>query len=196
MHPAECSVCGKKTYVPFKPEEGRSIFCKTHRSSGERPVSPASLPRSAGPTPPVSPAKPAAISSVPPAKPVASVPTVAQPSVVPAQKQTLQAPQISQDKKPVFVRPTTRPSSPKPSFPQNKGRIIPQRKTISLNQLNDKKTFQPRMDELRKVLDEVMAGKGKEKTEIVATPTKPIQDISNKKTGVLKPGESVKINNQ
>ncbi|MFA4890422.1 MAG: CxxC-x17-CxxC domain-containing protein, partial [Candidatus Paceibacterota bacterium] len=31
---ATCSVCGKKTYVPFKPDGKRPIFCKVHRASG------------------------------------------------------------------------------------------------------------------------------------------------------------------
>ncbi len=28
LHPAVCSACGAKTEVPFKPEEGRSVYCR------------------------------------------------------------------------------------------------------------------------------------------------------------------------
>ncbi|OGJ21822.1 DNA-directed RNA polymerase [Candidatus Pacearchaeota archaeon RBG_13_36_9] len=28
MHKATCSECGQECEVPFKPEEGRDVFCK------------------------------------------------------------------------------------------------------------------------------------------------------------------------
>ncbi|MEW5747983.1 MAG: CxxC-x17-CxxC domain-containing protein [Candidatus Thermoplasmatota archaeon] len=28
MHPAKCSDCGADTQVPFKPTEGRPVYCK------------------------------------------------------------------------------------------------------------------------------------------------------------------------
>ncbi|HLP79704.1 MAG TPA: CxxC-x17-CxxC domain-containing protein [Acidobacteriota bacterium] len=28
MHKATCSDCGKETQVPFKPKEGRPVYCK------------------------------------------------------------------------------------------------------------------------------------------------------------------------
>ena len=28
MHPAKCSECGVETQVPFKPSEGRPVFCR------------------------------------------------------------------------------------------------------------------------------------------------------------------------
>ncbi len=33
LYEAFCSVCQKKTYVPFKPDEKRPIFCKAHRDA-------------------------------------------------------------------------------------------------------------------------------------------------------------------
>jgi len=33
MFSAECSVCGKKTYVPFQPDEKRAIYCKDHKNN-------------------------------------------------------------------------------------------------------------------------------------------------------------------
>ncbi len=33
MFSAECSVCGKKTYVPFEPDDSRAIYCKDHKKS-------------------------------------------------------------------------------------------------------------------------------------------------------------------
>ncbi len=31
MFSAECSICGKKTYVPFEPDGKRAVYCKEHR---------------------------------------------------------------------------------------------------------------------------------------------------------------------
>ncbi|MBU3925728.1 type IV secretion system DNA-binding domain-containing protein [Patescibacteria group bacterium] len=31
LYEANCSVCNKRTYVPFKPDGNRPVFCKTHR---------------------------------------------------------------------------------------------------------------------------------------------------------------------
>ena len=31
-----CSVCGKKTYVPFQPDGKRAIYCKTHRVASQQ----------------------------------------------------------------------------------------------------------------------------------------------------------------
>lgn len=28
MHPAVCADCGKETTVPFKPKEGRPVYCR------------------------------------------------------------------------------------------------------------------------------------------------------------------------
>lgn len=28
MFPAKCSKCGKETQVPFKPKEGKPVYCK------------------------------------------------------------------------------------------------------------------------------------------------------------------------
>ncbi len=39
LNEAVCDVCGKKTYVPFKPDGKRMIFCKVHRRHSEPPVS-------------------------------------------------------------------------------------------------------------------------------------------------------------
>lgn len=30
MHPAKCSTCGKDIQVPFKPTEGRPVYCQEH----------------------------------------------------------------------------------------------------------------------------------------------------------------------
>ncbi len=94
LYEATCAVCGKKTYVPFKPDGIRPTFCKVHR------------------------------------------------------KQTEQS--------------------------------LPQPKTISLKELEDKKLSNrqgPKLDELREVLNEV----AKEKDNI------------NKKSGTLKPGDKIKF---
>jgi CxxC-x17-CxxC domain-containing protein len=94
LYEATCAVCGKKTYVPFKPDGIRPTFCKVHR------------------------------------------------------KQTEQS--------------------------------LPQPKTISLKELEDKKLSNrqgPKLDELREVLNEV----AKEKENI------------NKKSGTLKPGDKIKF---
>lgn len=94
LYEATCAVCGKKTYVPFKPDGIRPTFCKVHR------------------------------------------------------KQTEQS--------------------------------LPQPKTISLKELEDKKLSNrqgPKLDELREVLNEVV----KEKENI------------NKKSGILKPGDKIKF---
>ncbi|MEK7575760.1 MAG: type IV secretion system DNA-binding domain-containing protein [Patescibacteria group bacterium] len=32
LYEATCSVCGKRTYVPFQPDGKRAIYCKTHRT--------------------------------------------------------------------------------------------------------------------------------------------------------------------
>jgi CxxC-x17-CxxC domain-containing protein len=100
MYEATCSVCNKRTYVPFKPDGKRPIFCKVHR---------------AGPTA-----------------------------------------QAGQSPSPVFVE---RP------------------KNISLKELEDRKRPAPKMDELRKVLNEVM--------------TK--EEPKNNKSGVIKPGDKIKF---
>ena len=36
VYEAVCSVCGKKTYVPFQPDGKRAIYCKTHRAVGQQ----------------------------------------------------------------------------------------------------------------------------------------------------------------
>ncbi|OHA14079.1 MAG: hypothetical protein A2909_02670 [Candidatus Tagabacteria bacterium RIFCSPLOWO2_01_FULL_39_11] len=33
LYKARCKICDKLTYVPFEPEEGRSVYCKEHRES-------------------------------------------------------------------------------------------------------------------------------------------------------------------
>lgn len=30
MHPAKCTTCGKDIQVPFKPTEGRPVYCQEH----------------------------------------------------------------------------------------------------------------------------------------------------------------------
>jgi len=36
VYEAVCSVCGKKTYVPFQPDGKRAIYCKLHRNTGQQ----------------------------------------------------------------------------------------------------------------------------------------------------------------
>ena len=36
VYEAVCSVCGKKTYVPFQPDGKRAIYCKLHRNAGQQ----------------------------------------------------------------------------------------------------------------------------------------------------------------
>ena len=36
IYEAVCSVCGKKTYVPFQPDGKRAIYCKAHRNTGQQ----------------------------------------------------------------------------------------------------------------------------------------------------------------
>jgi len=36
VYEAVCSVCGKKTYVPFQPDGKRAIYCKAHRNAGQQ----------------------------------------------------------------------------------------------------------------------------------------------------------------
>lgn len=36
MFSAECSVCGKKTYVPFEPDGKRAIYCKDHKNNSSQ----------------------------------------------------------------------------------------------------------------------------------------------------------------
>ncbi len=36
VYEAACSVCGKKTYVPFQPDGKRAIYCKTHRVANQQ----------------------------------------------------------------------------------------------------------------------------------------------------------------
>ncbi|MEK9161150.1 MAG: type IV secretion system DNA-binding domain-containing protein [Patescibacteria group bacterium] len=36
VYEAACSVCGKKTYVPFQPDGKRAIYCKTHRVASQQ----------------------------------------------------------------------------------------------------------------------------------------------------------------
>ena len=36
VYEAVCSVCGKKTYVPFQPDGKRAIYCKLHRNIGQQ----------------------------------------------------------------------------------------------------------------------------------------------------------------
>lgn len=36
MFDAKCSTCGKPTQVPFKPTEGRPVYCKEHYSPPPR----------------------------------------------------------------------------------------------------------------------------------------------------------------
>jgi len=37
MFSAECSVCGKKTYVPFEPDGKRAVYCKDHKNNSSQP---------------------------------------------------------------------------------------------------------------------------------------------------------------
>jgi len=36
VYEAVCSICGKKTYVPFQPDGKRAIYCKAHRNAGQQ----------------------------------------------------------------------------------------------------------------------------------------------------------------
>jgi len=117
MYEATCSVCGKKTYVPFKPDGKRPIFCKTHRTSS-----------------------------------------------------------------------SAQGSSPAPA--NNNPAPINPIKTISLKDLEGGRKptsavgrSAPKMDELRKVLGEVMAKEGKEEVEEKNAPKK----------NILKPGDKIKF---
>lgn len=38
MFSADCSVCGKKTYVPFEPDGKRAIYCKDHKKESVPPM--------------------------------------------------------------------------------------------------------------------------------------------------------------
>ncbi|MCK6462540.1 MAG: type IV secretion system DNA-binding domain-containing protein [Candidatus Pacebacteria bacterium] len=40
VYEAHCSVCGKKTYVPFQPDGKRAIYCKTHRPAPQSQQAP------------------------------------------------------------------------------------------------------------------------------------------------------------
>jgi CxxC-x17-CxxC domain-containing protein len=96
LYNAICSVCNKSTYVPFKPDGKRPIFCKTHREKVKK---------------------------------------------------------IEEEEEDT-------------------------KKTISLAELKNKKRDSVKTDELKKVLDEVMASEQKK---------------DDKKSGVIKPGEKIKF---
>ncbi len=35
LYEADCATCGKKTYVPFKPDEKRSVYCRNHKPNSQ-----------------------------------------------------------------------------------------------------------------------------------------------------------------
>lgn len=116
MYEAACSVCGKKTYVPFKPDGKRPIFCKVHRTS---------LPAQAG----------GQVSG-----------GVAGGEVKKEGIKTISLRELEGERRPAFAA----------------GRSV------------------PKMDELRKVLDEVMA-------------KDQVEEKNEQKKNILKPGDKIKF---
>ena len=109
VYEAVCSVCGKKTYVPFQPDGKRAIYCKTHRTAGQQQKSE---------------------------------------QVHPADRQA----QTAKITEKVFSGAGARTMDS--SF--KKGEDNMEEKPISLSDLEHKKKYEPKLDELRKVLSGVL----------------------------------------
>ena len=114
MFEAVCSVCGRRTFVPFKPDGKRAVYCDLHRSAG------------------------------------------------------LQLPRQE-------LRPELRT--------MDSGFKV--EKTISLGELSSRKKVEPKLDELRKVLDEAIEDEIEESKNDVQKP------VANKV--ILKPGDKIKF---
>ncbi|RJQ31304.1 DUF87 domain-containing protein [Candidatus Parcubacteria bacterium] len=111
-----CSICGKKTYVPFQPDGKRAVYCKVHRAAGQA-------------------------------------------QQAQSQNQSYQPPQ----KLPVSSGVRTLKSSFQKSNAGTQGNEAGQ--TISLSELDRRKKMEPKLDELRKVLGEVLEDEEGEEEE-------------------------------
>ncbi len=193
-----CSVCEKRTMIPFEPDGKRPIFCKAHRSGAqaqEKKVSEVSAPSREYPSgeagkseerepPPARDSRPQTPRSAPPrpdfrAKPPEKTALIQGERLsAPAEKKTIP----SRDSG--FVRTDRRPA------PQSAPL-----KTISLKQIEDKKKAPPKLDELRAVLGEVMKPTQKRDTPAVNEESggAPEKTPADKTAGVLKPGQTVKF---
>ena len=132
VYEAVCSVCGKKTYVPFKPDGKRAIYCKLHRSAGQQ---------------------------------------------VQHQQKTEQPQRKTREQ--VFSGTNIRTMSS--SFQKNPDLS---EGTVHLNELGHHKKAEPKLDELRKILGEVLGDEKKAND-------KETEEKEGKK--ILKPGEKIKL---
>ena len=112
VYEAVCSVCGKKTYVPFQPDGKRAIYCKLHRNAGQQ-----------------------------------------------VQAQHQQKPEQPQHKTSEKVFSVANVRTMNSSFQKSSDLS---EETIHLSELGRHKKAEPKLDELRKVLGEVL---GDEETE-------------------------------
>ena len=135
VYEAVCSVCGKKTYVPFQPDGKRAIYCKSHRNAGQQVY------------PPDRQAQHQQKSDQPQHKTSEQVFSGANVRTMNSSFQ--KSPELSEE-------------------------------TVHLSELGHHKKAEPKLDELRKILGEVL---GDEETDV------------NEKEGkkILKPGEKIKL---
>lgn len=113
VYEAYCSVCGKKTYVPFQPDGKRAVYCKNHRTST---------------------------------------------TSVSAQKEKMSFPPLNSS-----IR--TLNSKFKKQAKSESEKTDGDQRTISLGDLEKRKKAEPKLDELRKILDEAMGEKESEEKD-------------------------------
>ena len=214
LYEGVCSVCEKRTMVPFEPDGKRPIFCKTHRSgSQEKKVQEKPAPSGDSHAKPTE-KTPAPINE-PYSRQQEKIPAHARENYAkPSENKT--APARDSHPRPVenssapcrdfHSKPAEKPPAPrrdsyvKPPEKRPAPQIAPA-KTISLRQLEDKTKTQPKIDELREVLSGLTKPDSAPKPEINNAGNvnkKSSQQLRQEKnlpktTGVLNPGETVKF---
>ena len=177
VYEAVCSVCGKKTYVPFQPDGKRAIYCKLHRNAGQQTRLPASPNLQRG-------------------EPDGQV----QHQQGPEQSHHVQHKTSEQAISGANVRTMNSSFQKSPDLSEE---------TIHLSELGHHKKAEPKLDELRKVLGEVLGEEEfdadeqegeydyDEKTDmpiggtgLLTTEKKPEENNGKK---ILKPGEKIKF---
>lgn len=131
---AICSVCGRKTFVPFQPDGKRAIYCKIHMGAGQQSHQQQKSEKSEAPSKRDLDGQ--TVVAVPPIRTMAS--EFQKKETIPDEKQTVA-------------------------------------ETISLSELNKGKKTAPKLDELRRVLEEALSD----------------EETNDKK--ILKPGDKIKF---
>lgn len=148
VYEAVCSVCGKKTYVPFQPDGKRAIYCKLHRNAGQQ----------------------AHLSD----------------RHVQHQQKTKQ-PRQHQHRTNEQVSSGANIRTMDSSFQKSSDF---KEETISLSELGHHKKSEPKLDELRKILGEVLDDEEKSQATLLIEEKK-FKKNDDKK--ILKPGEKIKF---